>query len=210
MRPERTFLHKLMLSIVGGILIAGVLLAGGAVFILVGVSMRNPNKMEVTVVEGETISEVYVRNRTHAPLVITMRMPQNYLPHWLERFRQINPSHYKAAVVWPVTGQPDSADVVQTVAPDSSVLLKRQIRSGYRNPDGTETTEQYEEGTYWPNEIVNGPHSFKLQPIVHWVDGRHHAHTQPMTLAEIGSGLVTDFSVPSTQKSKTVRYLDYR
>jgi hypothetical protein len=207
MRPERTLPYKLMLNVIRGALVAGALLARGVFFILVSVSMKDPNRRGVTMIEAETMVDVYVRNRTHSPLLITMRMPQNLLSRWQERFQQVNPSHYQTVAIWPVTGQPDSADVEQTVAPDSCTLLTRQTKTRYRGPDGTETTENFDDGTY---EVMAGPYPFTPRPVVRWVDGQHRVHTHSIDPAAIGRSLVTDSGGGSARKSKTVQYLDYR
>lgn len=62
MRPKRIFLYKLLLAVVGAALVTGALLVGGAVFILVRVSMKNPKNMEVTKFKLQTVSEAYMRN----------------------------------------------------------------------------------------------------------------------------------------------------
>ncbi len=68
----------------------------------------------------------------------------------------------------------------------------------------------FEEGIYQPGEVVNNPHSFMLRPTVQWVDGQRHVHTQQLTLAKIGRGLVPDSVAGSAHRPKMVRYLDYR
>lgn len=210
MRPERTFLYKLMLSVVRAALAVGFLLVVGIVFVLVGISRNNPENMELTEFKLQRVSEVYVRNRTHSPLTVTVRMRKDYLPFWMERLRRMSPSLHKAADTHPVVGQADLVDAVQAVASDSSILLARRETGYHHNSDGNEPVMQRYEWIYQPGEVVNGPHPFTLRPTVQWVDGQHHTHTQRLTLAEIDRDLVSDSVAGPVQRPKVVRYLDYR